>query len=575
MARTTVAPQTPAQPTTAPSKFARSVAEYVRAGYNALYVHTPEEGRVERELQNAVEHMPKLGNGDTVPIFTWDVSAGFKGYGKSVLPQSMGSEGKMITDPIAAIKSLTHNDWPKSALFVFRELDAFFHNPPVQRALRNLCDANLLNNTVLSRPIIVTSPKAILEPRLRHCFTMVDFDLPDESQLASLFDYLAKSMRENNPSAPQCSDELREKIIANLLGLSTREAEDTVSKCLIRHGGFVPEMLRTIKDEKQGIMQKGEVLTYIHEDIIAEREQIGGYDIFLEHVARRSLAYTRVARFCKIDNPKGVILAGLPGCGKSMVALAAGKLLGLPVITMNVGAIFGSLVGESEQRMRDALRTITALRGCVLLIDEADKAWANVTDSRQDNGVTQRIFGQLLNWLAAKEDRTYVIMTMNRTKGMPPELLRKGRFDELFFVDLPTPEERQQIFEIHFRKRGLDPAALLQPDDWKSLIDATHQFSGSEIEEVVKDARFRRLYRYFQENAEKKPIPESLEAGIPDFEDILVAAKNTKPASDLYGDELEEMRQFMKDRATPVSSLSRRLSSGGQTPPLRGIRTGK
>lgn len=541
--------------------FALSVSEYVRAGYQALYVQTSEEVRVTREL---LATAADFGN---MSVITWDHFQGFVVQSSDSAPGiAMPEEYKKLLDPTLALRTLLPGTkWPENAFFVFRDLDDFFGVPAVRRALRELIETSQLVNQKMRHPLIVTSPASLIPAKLRACFTHVEFTLPNEQQLTKTFRWLQDSLRRSKPAEAVCSDELMDRLVTNLLGFTQQEAANAMAKCIIKHGGFKPEMIKTLKEEKQGIMQKGEILTYIPEERMAKREDIGGYARYLEFIRRRALAYTKAAKFCRIDYPKGVVVAGIQGTGKSMVAQATALELGLPCFTMNVGAVFGSLVGESEQRMRDAIAQITAQQGCVLLIDEADKVWANVTDGRQDNGVTQRIFGQLLSWLAAKDDRTFVIMTMNRIQGMPPELMRKGRFDEVFFVDLPDADERQQIFDIHLRRRGLTRDTIGGDADWRTLIRETDQFSGSEIEEIVKDARFYALERYCDKFDKPYEAPPSPEAGQPTFEDVLRAVKGTKPSSTLYKEELDAMRAYCQDRAVPVSWPK----SPGITTPMR------
>ena len=230
------------------------------------------------------------------------------------------------------------------------------------------------------------------------------------------------------------------------------------------------------------------------------------------------------------------------------MAKATSRYLGLPGYILDMGAVFGSLVGESEQRMRDALRQIEAQDGCVLLVDEADKAIGNAHESQGDSGVTKRVFGHFLTWLAEKQDRTFVIMTLNRAQGMPPELLRAGRFDALFWTDLPTPEERRQIMEIHLRRRSVATTDLNYTDaDWKMIAEKTHEFVGAELEEVIREAR----YRSFQNR----------ESGFPTVEEMMQAANGIRPTAERDPDGLKAIREYCKNRAENVSSATRSESA--------------
>lgn len=542
---TTTATTAPAREEASDAGFASQLHEYICAGYQALYIPTSEEARVEHEMERVATDQLKMG------IVTWDQFDGFTARGGATLPPEFADKNKWL-DPVVALRQLTSDKWPKKCMFVFRDLDDMFAIAAVRRAIRSLCIRLRLVNESTCRPLVILSPKLDIHPKLRPVLTVLEFNLPDEDRLHLAFDYIRQSLQGKDPSRMQCSPELTDAIVANLLGMTRVEAENTLAKCIVRHRGFRPEVLQMIKDEKASIVRKSEVLTYIHEEVVASRDQIGGYDEFLQFIDRRALAYHRSARLCNLDYPKGVVLLGVPGTGKSMVALATGRMLNLPVYTLDVGAIFGSLVGESESRMRDALRQITAQQGCVLLIDEADKAWGGSHDSRGDSGVTQRVFGQLLSWLAAKQDRTFVIMTMNRTQGIPPEFLRKGRFDEVFFVDLPDANQRRQIFNIHLRKRSVNLDTMRMDDaDWQEIIRRTENFVGSEIEAAVIESRFLA----FQRNVNDESIPAA-DKSQPTFDDLITAVTAIKPLATLDAEGVTAIREFCQSRARNVCSPS-------------------
>lgn len=534
--------------------FGDQLSEYIRAGYQAMYVPTSEEKRVEKEVVRTAKKLQ-------MSVYTWDHFEGFQlaGEGQAV-PTEFANE--KYRDAAAALRSLADAKWPGKCIFVMRDMPDFFINPVVRRAFRSLVESVRLNNERRRCPVVITSPSLEIHKNLRSCMTVLEFSLPDEDKLRAVFDYVRESasIGTTDASKTACPDDLRDAIVANLLGLTAAEAENTLSKCLVRHKGFTPEMLKLIKDEKAQIIRKGEVLTYIHEEVVANRNEIGGYENFLEFVGRRALAYGRDARVARLDYPKGAVLLGVPGTGKSMVALATGRLLNLPVYIMDVGAVFGSLVGESEARMRDAIRQISAQQGCVLLIDEADKAWGNAHDGRGDSGVTQRVFGQLLSWLASKQDRTFVIMTMNRTKGIPPEFLRSGRFDAVFFVDVPSMEERRQILKIHLAKRGDKFEDLpLSTADWDTLLERTEGWVGSEIEELVKEARF---ISFEQHKTGGRSGTDPTKAATPQLTDFIQAASNIIPLTKLAAEDVEAIRTFCKERARPAS-----LPGGAVTAP--------
>lgn len=540
------APVDPAQ-----LEFSDILAEHLRAGYQMLYIPTSEEARVERAIAAVclTQHMNMI---------TWDVFEGFNAVEmEGFTPPNEEMRKPKYKDVIQALITVDSYELANpNTVFIFRDLDDMFANPVVRRAIRSLCEANRLVNDARKRPIIVTSPSLTIHPKLRACVAVVDFKLPGEETLEETFTFVQRAIQVNDAEKARCSDELKERLIGTMRGLTSNEAENALSRASVRHRGFCEEMLHTLKEEKASIIAKSEVLTYLDESAIVDRKDIGGFENLIEFVERRKMAYTRAARVERIDFPKGFTLVGVPGTGKSVVAAAVGKILGMPVYTLDVGAVFGSLVGESESRMRDALRTVTAQQGCVLLLDEADKAFGGAADSTGDSGVTRRVFGQMLTWLAGKNDRTFVIMTMNRTAGIPPEFLRAGRFDAVFYTDMPTTRERREILEIHFRKRGVDVAALgFDEKQWEQLITDTKGFVGSELEEIVRESR----YTSFAKRG----------SGIPNFDEVQSVQATMVPLSKLDAVGIKEIRDWCHDRARPVSRPER----AARTPRTRGIQT--
>ncbi len=517
-----------------PTPFRVALSEHIRAGYQILYVPTSEEARVEKEIAGLAK---ALG----YAFVTWDAFSGMI----SDDPKLKASDGESKRDPMLALSWLNDKNFPlDKVILVFRDLDDYFVNPLVRRALRSAIEGGTLVNREVKRPLIITSPSLDLHPKLKSGITVLDFNLPGETELGEVFDYLQVSLQQagkgRQAGQNTCDPELRERIIAGMRGLTHGEAENALARCIIRHGRFTEEVLKDIKDEKAQVIKKSEVLTYVDESTIGEINDIGGFESLFEFIELRKQAYTKTARDANIDYPKGVVLLGVPGTGKSVAGMVISKSMQLPLYIMDVSAIFASLVGQSEARMREAIRQITAQNGCVLLLDEADKALGDAHNSTGDSGVTRRIFGQLLSWLAAKQDRTFVVMTMNRTAGLPPELLRAGRFDAIFYTDLPTGPERRTILEIHFRKRGVDPTTLdLAEKDWGAIIKQTENFVGSELETLVIESRYLALARR--------------QVGVPNFDELREAAASIIPLAKLDEKGVADIRNFCQQRARPVN----------------------
>lgn len=514
------------------TKFSITLDEHIRAGYQFMYIATSEENRVEQEIKHVAQN---LG----LTAITWDA---YEGFDYENIPEK---DRKSFANPVKALEAL-EGDKPfskRNHVFIFRDMDDFFADAGVRRRIRSLAEGNRLVSKDQKRPVIFVSPRLSIHEKLRANVAVIEYNLPSEDDYLKLITFLQQSIQTQDPTKAQLSDELRRKLANNLLGLTFQEAENCVSRCLIRHNGFKEEMLATVKEEKAAIVRKGEVLTYIPETSVTSLNEIGGWDLYRDWLSRRALAYRQEAKSHKIDYPKGCTIIGLPGTGKSVVAKATSQILGLPAYILDIGSLFGSLVGESEQRTRDVLKQIDAQQGCVLVIDEADKALGDAHSSRGDSGVTRRVFGTILSWLAENKSKTFTIMTLNRTDGLPPELLRAGRFDAMFYTDLPNDEERRQILEIHLGKRGVDiPKMELSDADWQQVLEKTKGFVGSELEVAVTEARLL----VFQESGCTDSIPK--------FDHLIEAIGGIVPLTTRDPEGMQKITEYCKGKAKPVTT---------------------
>lgn len=506
-----------------------TLREYIASGYQLLQLTSTEEARAITDIRNTA----KLLQFDVV---TWDCH---QGYSSAPGVREFKNPQIALTTLYGACEMVAEQEnqqFPNNAIYVFKDLDDFFEDPQVRRCMRTLAGENMLNSQTSQRPIIILSPVEQVHKKLKSLITVIQHPLPDEPHLNQVVDMIVQA---SGNKYTGLTEELREKIVNNMLGLTVQESEDCLARCITRHAGFSEAMLSTIKDEKASIVRRSEVLTYIPDDSAAKISEIGGYDNYLGWLARRQLAYTKQAREEKIDFPKGVVLIGIPGTGKSLVAKATCQQLQLPGYILDVGALFGSLVGQSEQRTRDALKQIDAQKGCVVVIDEADKALGGSHNAQGDSGVSRRILGSILSWLADNQSKTFCIMTLNRTDGLPPELLRAGRFDEVFYTDLPDATARKQIIDIHLRKRGVEPANLeISEEEWVSIIAGLDKFVGAELEAVVKEARYLAMAKFGH--------------GRPGYEQFLSASQAVKPLALKEATQINEMLTECRKNATPV-----------------------
>jgi len=322
----------------------------------------------------------------------------------------------------------------------------------------------------------------------------------------------------------------RERLVEAALGLTYVEAENVFAKSIVRNKTFdVP----TILSENKHIIRKSGILEYYEAQ--ESLDEIGGLETLKSWLQKRRGAFTSKARDFGLPLPKGILLIGVPGCGKSLTAKAVGAAWQMPLLRLDVGKIFGGLVGASEENIRKALKTAEAIAPAVLWLDEMEKGFSGTGSSNMsDGGTTSRVFGTFVTWMQEKTSPVFVIATANDVRSLPPELLRKGRFDEIFFVDLPSRDERKQVFEIHLKKKRRDPATL----DLGKIVEATPEFSGAEIEQAVVSA----LYDAFDGETDLTT------------EGIVGSAREIVPLAVTMKEGIDGMREWARTRARPAST---------------------
>jgi SpoVK/Ycf46/Vps4 family AAA+-type ATPase len=315
------------------------------------------------------------------------------------------------------------------------------------------------------------------------------------------------------------------------------EAENVFAKSLVEKHAFDVDV---ILSEKEQIIRKSGILEYY--PFSEHIGDVGGLDLLKDWMEKRTVAFTEKARAFGLPSPRGVLLLGVQGCGKSLSAKAIGSLWRLPLLRLDVGRIFAGIVGSSEENMRKAIRVAESVAPCILWLDELEKGFSGTQSSgMSDGGTTSRVFGTFLTWMQDKQAPAFVVATSNDVTALPPELLRKGRFDEIFFIDLPAKEERKQIFTIHLRKRKRNPEDF----DLDRLAEATPGFSGAEIEAVVVDALYD-AFDSLREGGDEHEI---------DTDTIIAAAHNTVPLSMTMRERIEDLREWAATRARAASSV--------------------
>jgi SpoVK/Ycf46/Vps4 family AAA+-type ATPase len=379
------------------------------------------------------------------------------------------------------------------------------------------------------------SPVMNIAPELAKDITVVEFGLPGPEDFNLLLERIVEDVKDNPQIRINLDGDARERLLHAARGLTLKEAENVFAKTLVLDGKLDADDVSVVFSEKQQIIKKSGILEYY--DTQEEITQVAGLKNLKDWLTKRTIAFTdRAAKF-GLPSPRGVLLLGVQGCGKSLCAKAISGLWKLPLLRFDLGRMFSSLVGSSEENVRRAILTAESIAPAILWIDEIDKALAgSAGGGGSDGGTGARVFGTLLTWLSEKTAPVFVIATANDISNLPPELLRKGRLDEIFFVDLPLEEERQEIFKIHLRRRGRRSSEF----NLVELAKLSDGFSGAEIEEAIVSGLFDSFSRQVQL----------------DTEIIKASLAETVPLSRTMHEELDRLRNWAAGRARPASGVA-------------------
>ncbi|MBL8787913.1 MAG: AAA family ATPase [Deltaproteobacteria bacterium] len=495
-----------------PSK--RELEYLIQARYGLIYVVSPEEERVERAIK-------EIGGRRQRKVFAWSITNGFESL-------DGGSSYSDIRDPLRALDFITK--FEDDAVFIMRDFHPFMKDPSVVRKLRD-CARHFKENDY-NLHIVLLAATFAAPAEVEKELAVVDYDLPERDELEEIVWQVAQSVPDSVHLAVKSDPELREVVVETALGLTADEAKSVFAKSLVKTRDFDVD---TIMAEKKGIIRKSGILEFYETD--SRFSDVGGLEVLKGWLKKRKSSFSRDARDFGLPAPKGLLLIGVPGCGKSLTAKAIGAMWHMPLLRLDVGKIFGSLVGSSEENIRKAIKTAEAVAPSILWLDELEKGFSGTQSSGQtDGGTTSRVFSTFITWLQEKKSSVFVIATANNVQALPPELLRKGRFDEIFFVDLPNSKEREEIFNIHIKKKKRDSGSI----DVSALVAASQQFVGAEIEQAVISALFD---AYEDGKAEL-----STERLLKSVEEIVPLAYTMKEM-------IDGMREWAKSRARRASAV--------------------
>jgi len=491
----------------------------IRARYPVIYIVSHEEDRVVQSLTNIPSYS----------TYVWSLAYGIR---ESIIPipkegDPLDNINEETRDPLMALEHIKNK--VGNCIFILCDFYKFLGGPmadaQVIRYLRDL----IRELKGAHKNIIILSPILELPTELEKDVAIIDYPLPDKDKVKSIIVDIKKHV-EKKGLPISISNGGMEALVRSLQGLTENEITNVIYKSIV-HKRTID--LDLIINEKEKIIRKSGVLEYYHQT--EDLRNVGGLDELKRWIKVRKNAFSEKARDYGLPYPKGVLLLGVQGCGKSLCAKVIPSLWKFPLLKMDVGQLFGSLVGESEKNIRLALKTAEAIAPCILWIDEIEKGFSGLGSSNtSDSGTTARVFATFLTWMQENQKPVFIVATANSIDTLPPEFLRKGRFDEIFFVDLPNAEERREIVKIHLQKRGRNPKKF----DIERIVSETEGYSGAEIESAIIDG----LFDAFDEGVELTT------------EHIISNIKKIIPISKMRKEEIERLRNWASRRARFATS---------------------
>lgn len=493
-------------------EFEKIFVRYLNAKLPVIYVDTLEDDQ-------AKEIIFKICRNDNRGIIEWSLAGAYDYSDNSEIPKS---------DLATTLQLLIADDNLDNKTLILRDAHFFLDKPETISTFKIICQG--INSGKYDFNICILAPLVKLPRELENYITVMELDDLMENDIKEIINSFLK---EQNIIKPE--DDLLEKLVTRLKGLSQTEINNILSLAVVENGMLTYADLPLILAQKQQIIKKSGILEMIR--VKESMDDIGGLENLKTWLLRKATIFQQIkkAHDFGVDIPKGVLIAGMPGCGKSLTAKAAAKAFDVPLLRLDMGRLMGKYVGESESNMRRAIKITESTSPCVLWIDELEKAFAGIGGNGSE--VTTRLFGNFLTWMQEKDSLAFVLATANKIDALPPELLRKGRFDETFYVDLPNADERKKILEIHVKKR--------RPDDWykidfNRIVSETEGFCGADLEGIVREGVETAFVN-------KKTVITT--------EDILNAIKNTHSLSEVMKDSIENMKKIYRDLKLKSASI--------------------
>jgi hypothetical protein len=449
-----------------------------------------------------------------MPVFKWSVTEGLQRADINLAPQTFNMDPAMMLGHIKSGK--------QPGVYVLFDFHPYLTDPKLVRLLKDIA----LDYAKVERTLVFVSHEINLPGDLRKHSAGLELSLPDETRLRAIVEEVAQEWQGKNGKRVRADKRALDLLVRNLLGLSDSDARRLARGAIFNDGAISHDDIDAVMQAKYHLLGQDGLLSFEYET--AKFSEVGGMNRLKEWLQLRKAVFTGSASTRGLDPPKGILLLGVQGCGKSLIAKATAGIFGVPLLRLDFGALYTKWYGESEKNLRDALRMAEVMAPCVLWVDEIEKG---ISGDTNDEGTSRRVLGTLLTWMAERKSRVFLTATANDIERLPPELMRKGRFDEIFFVDLPTPEVRKEIFGIHLKKRALDGARF----DLDRLAQAADGFSGAEIEQAVVSAMYR-------SHAHSKAL---------DTSHILQEIEQTRPLSVVMAEKVERLRDWARERTVP------------------------
>ena len=487
------------------------LALLIKSQYPVIFVESIDEEYVVNQLRLITSQLGLI-------FYQWSVTGGLqRGLNENPYYQT-GDPEKMIKTVLSLIKS----DRSEPGLFVLKDFDKHLENSIILRLFKDL--VNLVRNS--KNTIILLGPEYKLPKDIEPDAAHIVGGYPDEQEIASVLKGMFHELIQDEKGKVSLTVDETQKITKSLKGLSVQQIRNVIHQCFIDDRLIDIRDLSTVESYKKKLFDQGGLLEFC---ITEDKENIANFDNLKRWLNERKESF--VGTTSSLPPPRGVLLMGVQGCGKSLSIKAIAKELGLPLYRLDIGRLYGQYIGQTEQNLRKALATVDKLSPLCLWIDEIEKGFA-ASAGESDGGVSQRVLGTFLTWMQERKSTCFLAATANDVYRLPPEFLRKGRFDEIFFVDLPNREIRMFLFRIHLRKRDLNPEKF----DCKAFAEKAVNFSGAEIEQAIISA----LYRA---SSKKESVSTPL---------ILEQIGFTKPLALLKEEEISSLREWAKERTIPA-----------------------